>query len=83
MDRAELRLAFTWDCPACGAKNASEGKTIDPETITLDDLPEDIEPGQWLEWDDAGGSGGWIVRPDEVACRSCGREFDVTGYDDE
>ena len=70
----ELFQAFFWTCDDCGRDNFERGITISPETISLDDLPDTIDP-KIQDWREAGGSGLFVQAPTQVKCQHCSATF--------
>jgi hypothetical protein len=63
----DVRLAFAFDCAACGQENfvASVMHEFSPE--------EQIEMAE--ELGERPQTGGWITHPEHVRCSKCGAEF--------
>jgi hypothetical protein len=63
----DVRLAFAFDCPECGAENFVRSVlhefSPDEQTEMAEDLGERPQ------------TGGWVTHPEQVACARCGVEF--------
>ena len=59
----------------CGRDNFERAITIAPETISLDDLPDSVDPEMVQDWIEAGGSGTFVMAPAQVKCPHCKAVF--------
>lgn len=76
MPKTELRPAYAWDCDNCGIENFCRG--IIPE-MSQEDLNQLREEHGVQPWE----TGGFVMAPTTVTCKSCGSDYITTHYSDE
>jgi predicted RNA-binding Zn-ribbon protein involved in translation (DUF1610 family) len=63
----EVRLAFAFTCPDCGAENFVKSVLHEFTAQEQEELADDL--GEKPQ------TGSWITHPEEVACSSCGAKL--------
>ncbi len=63
----EIRLAFAFDCPRCGAENFARSVLHEFSPDEQAEMAEDL--GEKPQ------TGSWVTHPEQVKCQRCGGEF--------
>lgn len=73
MKKAELKVAYVYDCDECGTENFVRSVVYEFDDETAGEMKVDYGIEDWEE-------GEWCSIPDEVQCKFCKTKYKTIDY---